>query len=374
MTKLFSNYKRSAIDFASAQGNYLTDTTGKTYLDFSSGIGVTNLGYHPHVNQALTEQVGKILHQPNLYHNQLQEDVADLLIGDKDYLAFFCNSGAEANEAAIKIARKASGKQEIITFQNSFHGRTFGSMSATSQDKIKQGFGEGVPHFSYAIFNDIDSVKALASEETAAIMLELVQGESGVQPADQDFVKALSDYCKETGIYLIVDEVQTGIGRTGSLFCYEQYGVKPDVVSMAKGLGGGVPVGAVMASEICADVLGAGTHGTTFGGNPFCCAAARTVLSVVNKPEFLKEVQRKGEYLKNAILAIGSDKIKTVRGMGLMLGIVVDKESRAEMVNRLLEKGVLALTAGEETIRLLPPLVISYEEMDSAVAVIKEVF
>ena len=190
MTKLFSNYKRAAIDFASAQGNYLTDTDGKTYLDFSSGIGVTNLGYHPHVNQALTDQVGKILHQPNLYHNQLQEDVANLLIGDKDYLAFFCNSGAEANEAAIKIARKASGKQEIITFQNSFHGRTFGSMSATGQDKIKQGFGEGVPHFSYAIFNDIDSVKSLANEATAAIMLELVQGESGVQPADQDFVKA----------------------------------------------------------------------------------------------------------------------------------------------------------------------------------------
>lgn len=178
MTKLFSNYKRAAIDFASAQGNYLTDTDGKTYLDFSSGIGVTNLGYHPHVNQALTDQVGKILHQPNLYHNQLQEDVANLLIGDKDYLAFFCNSGAEANEAAIKIARKASGKQEIITFQNSFHGRTFGSMSATGQDKIKQGFGEGVPHFSYAIFNDIDSVKSLANEATAAIMLELVQGES----------------------------------------------------------------------------------------------------------------------------------------------------------------------------------------------------
>ena len=229
MTKLFSNYKRAAIDFASAQGNYLTDTDGKTYLDFSSGIGVTNLGYHPHVNQALTDQVGKILHQPNLYHNQLQEDVANLLIGDKDYLAFFCNSGAEANEAAIKIARKASGKQEIITFQNSFHGRTFGSMSATGQDKIKQGFGEGVPHFSYAIFNDIDSVKSLANEATAAIMLELVQGESGVQPADQDFVKALSDFCKETGIYLIVDEVQTGIGRTGKLYAYEHYDLEPDI-------------------------------------------------------------------------------------------------------------------------------------------------
>ena len=170
MTKLFSNYKRAAIDFASAQGNYLTDTTGKTYLDFSSGIGVTNLGYHPHVNQALTEQVGKILHQPNLYYNQLQEDVADLLIGDKDYLAFFCNSGAEANEAAIKIARKASGKQEIITFQNSFHGRTFGSMSATGQDKIKQGFGEGVPHFSYAIFNeDVYKRQVLGSANTKLV-------------------------------------------------------------------------------------------------------------------------------------------------------------------------------------------------------------
>lgn len=205
-------------------------------------------------------------------------------------------------------------------------------------------------------------------------MIELIQGEGGVLPLDKEYVQQAAEFCRAKDILFLIDEVQTGIGRTGSLFCYEQYGVKPDVVSMAKGLGGGVPVGAVMASEICADVLGAGTHGTTFGGNPFCCAAARTVLSVVNKPEFLKEVQRKGEYLKNAILAIGSDKIKTVRGMGLMLGIVVDKESRTGMVNRLLEKGVLALTAGEETIRLLPPLVISYEEMDSAVAVMKEVF
>lgn len=287
MTKLFSNYKRAAIDFASAQGNYLTDTTGNTYLDFSSGIGVTNLGYHPYVNQALTEQVGKILHQPNLYHNQLQEDVAGLLIGDKDYLAFFCNSGAEANEAAIKIARKASGKQEIITFQNSFHGRTFGSMSATGQDKIKQGFGEGVPHFSYAIFNDIDSVKALASDETAAIMLELVQGESGVQPADKDFVKALADFCKETGIYLIVDEVQTGLGRTGKLYAYEHYDIEPDIFTLAKGLANGVPVGAMLAKSSLGEAFSYGSHGSTFGGNKLAMAAAKATLEVMLVPGFL---------------------------------------------------------------------------------------
>ena len=308
MTKLFSNYKRAAIDFASAHGNYLTDTTGKTYLDFSSGIGVTNLGYHPHVNQALTEQVGKILHQPNLYDNQLQEDVAGLLIGDKDYLAFFCNSGAEANEAAIKIARKASGKQEIITFQNSFHGRTFGSMSATGQDKIKQGFGEGVPHFNYAIFNDIDSVKALANKETAAIMLELVQGESGVQPADKDFVKALSEYCQETGIYLIVDEVQTGIGRTGKLYAYEHYGIEPDIFTLAKGLANGVPVGAMLAKSSLGEAFSYGSHGSTFGGNKLAMAAAKATLEVMLAPGFLDTALESGNKLQAKLQTALSDK------------------------------------------------------------------
>ena len=293
---------------------------------------------------------------------------------------FFANSGAEANEGAIKLARKYSfdkygeGRNTIVTLIQSFHGRTVTTLKATGQDKFHQYFFPFTEGFDYAAANDIEDMKRKIDDTTCAVMMEMIQGEGGVLPLDKEFVQATAEFCKEKDILLLIDEVQTGIGRTGSLFCYEQYGVKPDVVSMAKGLGGGVPVGAVMASEICADVLGAGTHGTTFGGNPFCCAAARTVLSVVNKPEFLKEVQRKGEYLKNAILAIGSDKIKTVRGMGLMLGIVVDKESRTGMVNRLLEKGVLALTAGEETIRLLPPLVISYEEMDSAVAVMKEVF
>jgi len=375
MTKLFSNYKRAAIDFASAQGNYLTDTTGKTYLDFSSGIGVTNLGYHPSVNQALTEQVGKILHQPNLYHNQLQEDVAGLLIGDKGYLAFFCNSGAEANEAAIKIARKASGKQEIITFQNSFHGRTFGSMSATGQDKIKQGFGEGVPHFSYAIFNDIDSVKALASDETAAIMLELVQGESGVQPADKDFVKALADFCKEAGIYLIVDEVQTGLGRTGKLYAYEHYDIEPDIFTLAKGLANGVPVGAMLAKSSLGEAFSYGSHGSTFGGNKLAMAAAKATLEVMLVPGFLDTAFENGNQLQAKLQAALSDKdtVTTVRGLGYMIGIETTG-NLGELVQSARDKGLIVLTAGTNVIRLLPPITLSDAEIEKGVALLSEIF
>lgn len=375
MTKLFSNYKRAAIDFASAQGNYLTDTTGNTYLDFSSGIGVTNLGYHPHVNQALTDQVGKILHQPNLYYNQLQEDVAGLLIGDKDYLAFFCNSGAEANEAAIKIARKASGKQEIITFQNSFHGRTFGSMSATGQDKIKQGFGEGVPHFSYAIFNDIDSVKALASDETAAIMLELVQGESGVQPADKAFVKALADFCKEAGIYLIVDEVQTGLGRTGKLYAYEHYDIEPDIFTLAKGLANGVPVGAMLAKSSLGEAFSYGSHGSTFGGNKLAMAAAKATLEVMLVPGFLDTALENGNQLQAKLQAALSDKetVTTVRGLGYMIGIETTG-NLGKLVQSARDKGLIVLTAGTNVIRLLPPITLSDAEIEKGVALLSEIF
>ena len=375
MTKLFSNYKRAAIDFASAQGNYLTDTDGKTYLDFSSGIGVTNLGYHSSVNQALTEQVGKILHQPNLYHNQLQEDVAGLLIGDKDYLAFFCNSGAEANEAAIKIARKASGKQEIITFQNSFHGRTFGSMSATGQDKIKQGFGEGVPHFSYAIFNDIDSVKTLASDETAAIMLELVQGESGVQPADKDFVKALADFCKETGIYLIVDEVQTGLGRTGKLYAYEHYDIEPDIFTLAKGLANGVPVGAMLAKSSLGEAFSYGSHGSTFGGNKLAMAAVKATLEVMLVPGFLDTALENGNQLQAKLQAALSDKetVTTVRGLGYMIGIETTG-NLGELVQSARDKGLIVLAAGTNVIRLLPPITLSDAEIEKGVALLSEIF
>ena len=379
---LMHTYGRFPAALDHGKGATLWDTDGKKYIDLTSGIGVSSLGHdNEALVSALNEQAHKLLHASNLYLTEPMVQVAKELVTSCGMgKIFFSNSGAEANEGMIKLARKYSydkygeGRNKIITLKQSVHGRTVTTLKATGQEKFHQYFYPFTEGFDYAAANDIEELKDKADDSVCAVMIELIQGEGGVLPLDKEYVQQAAEFCRAKDILFLIDEVQTGIGRTGSLFCYEQYGVKPDVVSMAKGLGGGVPVGAVMASEICADVLGAGTHGTTFGGNPFCCAAARTVLSVVNKPEFLKEVQRKGEYLKNAILAIGSDKIKTVRGMGLMLGIVVDKESRTGMVNRLLEKGVLALTAGEETIRLLPPLVISYEEMDSAVAVMKEVF
>ena len=293
---------------------------------------------------------------------------------------FFANSGAEANEGMIKLARKYSfdkygeGRNKIITLKQSFHGRTVTTLKATGQDKFHQYFFPFTEGFDYAAANDIEDMKRKIDDTTCAVMMEMIQGEGGVLPLDKEFVQATAEFCKEKDILLLIDEVQTGIGRTGSLFCYEQYGVQPNIISMAKGLGGGVPIGAVMADKKCQDVLGAGTHGTTFGGNPLCCAAANTVLDIVNKPEFLKSVQEKGEYLKKGILAIGSPKVKTVRGMGLMLGIVVDKDERAAMVSQLMEKGVLVLTAGTEAIRLLPPLVITKEEMDEAIAAMREVF
>ena len=379
---LMHTYGRFPAALDHGKGATLWDIDGKKYIDLTSGIGVSSLGHdNEALVSALNEQAHKLLHASNLYLTEPMVQVAKELVTSCGMgKIFFSNSGAEANEGMIKLARKYSydkygeGRNKIITLKQSFHGRTVTTLKATGQEKFHQYFYPFTEGFDYAAANDIEELKDKADDSVCAVMIELIQGEGGVLPLDKEYVQQAAEFCRAKDILFLIDEVQTGIGRTGSLFCYEQYGVKPDVVSMAKGLGGGVPVGAVMASEICADVLGAGTHGTTFGGNPFCCAAARTVLSVVNKPEFLKEVQRKGEYLKNAILAIGSDKIKTVRGMGLMLGIVVDKESRTGMVNRLLEKGVLALTAGEETIRLLPPLVISYEEMDSAVAVMKEGF
>lgn len=375
MTKLFQNYKHAAVEFVKAEGNYLFDQDGKKYLDFSTGIGVTNLGFHPEVKAALQKQSEEIWHTPNLYLNSLQEEVAGKLIGDKDYLAFFANSGAEANEAAIKIARKATGKQEIITFVNSFHGRTFGSMSATGQDKIKDGFGDVVPHFSYAIYNDLDSVKSLVTDDTAAIMLELVQGESGVRPADKDFVTALSAFCQETGILLIVDEVQTGMGRTGKLFSFEHYGIEPDIFTLAKGLGNGVPVGAMLAKEKIGFAFSYGSHGSTFGGNKLVMSAASSVLDIMLADGFLLQAFDNGNYLQAELKKVltGNAKVTDVRGLGYMIGIETT-ENLAELVEKARDKGLIVLTAGTNVIRLLPPLTLTKEEIDQGVAILAEVF
>lgn len=375
MTKLFSNYKRADIEFVKAQGNELIDSQGKHYLDFSTGIGVTNLGFHPQVKAALENQVQQIWHSPNLYQNSLQEEVAQKLIGDYDYLAFFCNSGAEANEAAIKIARKSSGKQGIITFENSFHGRTFGSMSATGQDKIKTGFGDAVPHFTYAKFNNLASVKALANEETAAVMLEMVQGESGVLPADQGFVQDLAVFCQEKGIYLIVDEVQTGMGRTGKLFSFEHYGIVPDIVTLAKGLANGVPVGAMLAKSALSPAFSYGSHGSTFGGNKLAMSASSAVLDVMIAPGFLEQAWENGNYLQDQLKkALGDNpKVSDIRGLGYMVGIQTT-ENLADLVQAARDQGLIVLTAGSDVIRLLPPLTLSKEEIDQGVAILSQVF
>ena len=375
MTYLFENYKRAPIEFVKAEGSYLIDSEGKAYLDFSSGIGVTNLGFHPQVQQALIQQAGRIWHSPNLYLSSLQEQVAQELAGSYDYLAFFCNSGAEANEAAIKLARKATGKQGIITFQQSFHGRTFGAMAATGQDKIKEGFGDGVPHFSYAVYNDLASVEKLVNQDTAAVMLELVQGESGVRPAEVTFVKNLADFCQREGILLIVDEVQTGMGRTGQLYSFEHYGIIPDIVTLAKGLANGLPSGALLGKSSLAPAFGPGSHGSTFGGNKLAMAAALETLHIMKEAGFMEEVRSKSAILLEQLQFAFQDhpKISAVRGLGMMIGIETSA-SLSKIVEAARQKGLIILTAGENVIRLLPPLTISREEIQQGIAVLKEVF
>ena len=375
MTYLFENYKRAPIEFVKAEGSYLIDNEGKAYLDFSSGIGVTNLGFHPQVQQALIQQAGRIWHSPNLYLSSLQEQVAQELAGSYDYLAFFCNSGAEANEAAIKLARKAAGKQGIITFQQSFHGRTFGAMAATGQDKIKKGFGDGVPHFSYAVYNDLASVEDLVNQDTAAIMLELIQGESGVRPTEAAFVKDLADFCQQEGLLLIVDEVQTGMGRTGQLYSFEHYGIIPDIVTLAKGLANGLPAGALLGKSSLAPAFGPGSHGSTFGGNKLAMATALETLHIMKETGFMEEVRSKSAILLEQLQLAFKDhpKISAVRGLGMMIGIETSA-GLSRLVEAARQKGLIILTAGENVIRLLPPLTISREEIQQGIAILKEVF
>lgn len=375
-------YGRFPIALDHGQSAQLWDVEGKRYIDLASGIGVNCLGYnHPVLTHAIEEQIHKLMHVSNLFTTAPMVQTAKTLVTATGMgKVFFANSGAEANEGAIKLARKYSfdkygqGRSKIITLWNSFHGRTVTTLKATGQTRFHDYFFPFTEGFDYAAAGDLDDLKSKVDGSTCAIMMELIQGEGGVLPQDPDFVKAVRALCDEKDLLLIIDEVQTGIGRTGSLFCFQQYGIQPDVVTMAKGLGGGLPVGAVMAAKTCCDVLGPGTHATTFGGSPTVCAAANAVLSIVNDDKFLTEVREKGAYLKDKILALGSPAIHGVRGMGLMLGIIVDDGQHSAFANKLIEHGVLAITAGKNAVRLLPPLTITYEEMDEALAVMKTVF
>lgn len=376
MSVLFPTYSRFPVTIAEAEGVTVKDTEGKSYLDFGSGIGVCNLGHrHPIVQTAVEEQLQKYWHVSNLYHVPLQEEVGQLLIDHTvgDYV-FFCNSGAEANEAAIKLARKATGKTKIITFNQSFHGRTYATMSATGQQKIQQGFGPLLETFTYVPYNDLAAFQQALDDNTAAVMLEVIQGEGGVVVSDPEFLQAVAELCEENDVLLMIDEIQTGIGRTGKAFAYEHYGISPDVITLAKGLGNGLPVGAMIAKGKYRDVFGPGSHGTTFGGNPLAMAAAKAVLQTVLQDEFLTSVEEKGEYLLQQLNeTIGSHpKVKEIRGKGFMIGIVYEDEV-APLINQLIECGLFTLSAGPNVIRLLPPLIATKEDIDQAVSLIADV-
>lgn len=373
---LFPTYNRFDVKVKTAQGTKVVDVDGKTYLDFGSGIGVCNLGHrHPAVQEAVEKQLNAYWHVSNLYEQPIQQEVASLIVNNSvgDYV-FFANSGAEANEAAIKLARKYTGKNKIITFKQSFHGRTFATMSATGQEKIQKGFGKMLEKFEYATFNDIDSVKNLMDEETAAVMLEVVQGEGGVYPAEPSFMTDLAQLCQESGVLLIIDEIQTGIGRTGKRFGYEHYGVEPDIFTLAKGLGNGLPIGAMVAKEALNDAFGPGAHGSTFGGNPLAMAAAKAVLETMFNDEFFNKLELKIQYMSDRLEATIKplSSVKDIRQKGMMIGIECSRPA-IEIVKELIELGLLTLVAGDDVLRLLPPLTVTEAEIEHALQKIKHV-
>lgn len=373
------SYARFPVALDHGQGSTLWDVDGKEYIDFSSGIAVSSLGYnHPLWVKAVTEQAGKLAHISNLFYAEPYVKVAEKLCTRSGMSnVFFANSGAEANEGMIKIARKYSfdkygkGRGTVITLHNSFHGRTITTLAATGQDKFHNYFFPFTEGFRYGDANDIDSIEAVAGHDVCAVMFELVQGEGGVLPLDVEFVQKVADLCAKRDWLLLIDEVQTGIGRTGSLFAYQQFGIQPDVVSFAKGIAGGLPFGGVLANEKCSQVFTSGTHGTTFGGNPISAAAAAQVLDVIDEA-LLQDVQAKGAYLREQLEAMELPCLGKTRGMGLMIGVEVkgDKTNR-ELAAKLIENGLLILTAGPN-LRILPPLVITREEIDKGLAIIKQ--
>lgn len=379
MSHLFPNYSRLPIDIQQGNGSYVVDSQGNQYLDLTSGIGVVNLGYgHPKVQAALMTQAEQIWHVPNLYDSQLQEEVAQKLTqnqksaSDEPYLAYFCNSGAEANEAALKLARKATGRSKVISFEQSFHGRTFGAMSLTGQSSIHDGFGPLVPEMVYVPFNDLEALQAVLDEQTAAVFLELIQGEGGVIPAEVAWVQAVAALCQELGVLLVVDEIQTGMGRTGTLFAFEGYGIEPDLFTVAKGLGNGIPVGAMLGKSHLQTAFGPGSHGSTFGGNKLAMAAASAVCSVLKEEDIQVNVHLRQQQFLDGLQ--GLSKVQAIRGKGLMIGIeLADSESLQSVLTQLRNQGLLALKAGTKVLRLLPPLTISQEETTAALAILQAV-
>ena len=375
--KIVSTYSRYDMAADRGKGACCYDTDGKKYIDFTAGIGVNSLGFcDDSWIGAVTAQLKKLQHASNLFYTEPQLKVAEMLTERTGMSkVFFGNSGAEANEAAIKTARKygttrkGNNVNKIITLENSFHGRTMATITATGQDHYHKYFTPFVDGFRYCRANDAEQLKDLVDDETCAVMMEMIQGEGGVLNLDAEFVRAAADICAQRDILFIADEVQTGIGRTGKLFAYEHFGVKPDIVTFAKGIGGGLPIGGTLMGEKCCDILQPGDHGTTYGGNPVACAGACEVLSRIDDA-FLKDVENKGRYLKSELMKI--PQVKSVSGMGLMLGVEIEGKAAAEAVKEALESGLMILTA-KNKVRMLPPLTITYDELDEGIEIFKKV-
>ncbi len=377
-------YGGKTVAFSHGKGCKLWDVEGKEYLDLLAGIAVDGLGHsHPKLVKAIQEQAANLIHTSNLYLIPNQIELASILV-EKSFpgKCFFCNSGAEAIEAAIKFARKyghsnGKDKYEIITMSGSFHGRTYGALTATGQDKFHKGFEPLVPGFKYAKFNDVESVENLVTQKTCAIMIEPIQGESGVNPAKEEFLKQIRLLCDENDILLIADEVQCGMGRTGKLFAYEHYGVTPDMVTLAKSLGGGVPIGAVIANEKVSSCIGPSNHAATFGGNPLATKAAVTTLKIMFEDNLIKNAELMGNYFKEKLKDLKNkyDFIKEVRGKGLMLGMEINPISNGArgILLKCMDKGLLIGTAGENVVRFLPPLIVQKEEIDKGLQILEEV-
>lgn len=373
---IMHTYGRYDVALKSGKGAVAYDENGKKYIDVSSGIGVNSLGYcNDGWVEAVTKQAGTIQHMSNYFYSEQASNLAEKLC-NLTGLSKVCfgNSGAEANECAIKIARKYSfdkygeGRNEIITLKNSFHGRTVTTLSATGQDVFHNYFFPFTEGFSYVEADDMNALKNAVNKNTCAVMLELIQGEGGVNILDKDYVQSLVKFCNENDILVIVDEVQTGIGRTGKLFAFENYEILPDLVTVAKGLGGGLPIGLCMCGEKLKDVMSPSTHGTTFGANPVVCAGANYVLDTITADGFLDEVNKKGAYIEEKVLKF--ENVKNVRRMGLMIGIELESGNAHEIAVKCVENGLLIITA-KDLLRMLPPLVITYDEINEALKILE---
>jgi len=379
---IMNTYKYNPIVIEKGEGCYLYDTEGNKYLDLVSGIAVNSLGYknEEFINN-LCNQLKKLNHCSNLYYNQPQIELAEKLIQNSSFdKVFFCNSGAESIEAALKLCRKYGKKvhnkdcYEIITMKNSFHGRTFGAISTTGQDKYHKDLEPLLPGIVYAEYNNFESVTQMVSEKTCAIFIEPIQGEGGIKPANLEFLEKVRDLCTKKDIVLVFDEVQCGIGRTGKLFAYQHYNISPDIICLAKGLGNGFPIGAMMAIEKVAQAFQPGDHASTFGGNPLAATSGKTVLDALLNKNLLKNAETQGNYLKDNLLQLKEKFpiIKEIRGIGLMLGVELSITTE-NILKKCTENGLLLVGAGPNVLRFVPPLIIKKEEIDKAISIISEI-